>query len=117
MKRKPGALKGALAYEQLSEDVKEIHEKYFSDNPKDFIELLQYCKENDITISKVQGAISQILSITPTSVSKDKILTIMDKEKEKSQSFEIGYKLSSKDVDEIVRQSKETLKEACNFLN
>lgn len=117
LKRKPGALKGALAYEQLSENVKEIHEKYFTNSSKDFIELLQYCKENEITISKVQGAISQILSITPTSVSKDKILTIMDKEKEKAQSFEIGYNLSSKDVDEIVKQSKETLKEACNFLN
>ena len=117
LKRKPGALKGALAYEQLSEDVKEIYEKYFTDSPKDFIELLQYCKENEIAISKVQEAILQVLLTTPTSVSKDKILTIMDKEKEKAQSFESGYNLSSKDTDEIVKQSREALREACNFLN
>lgn len=117
LKRKPGALKGALAYEQLSEDVKEIHEKYFTDSPKDFIELLRYCKENEIAISKVQEAISRVLSTTPTSVSKDKILTIMDKEKERAQNLGAGHNLSSKEIDEIVRQSKEALKEACNFLN
>ena len=41
----------------------------------------------------------------------------MDKEKEKVQNLEAGYNLSSKELDEIVKQSKEALKEACNFLN
>jgi transposase len=117
LKRKPGALKGALAYEQLSEDVKEIYEKYFTNSSRDFIELLQYCKENGVAIFKVQEAISQVLSTTPTSVSKDKILTIMDKQKEKIKSLEASSNQSSKEIDEIVRQSKEALKEACNFLN
>lgn len=85
LRRKPGALKSSLAFNQLSDEVKEIQKKYFSDDTKDFIELLQYCKDKNITFTEVENAIEKIKKVTPTSISKDKILAVICKEEEKSK--------------------------------
>jgi len=46
--RKPGALKGSLVLKQSGEKLKAIYTEYFSEASRDFIELLQYCKEKEI---------------------------------------------------------------------
>ncbi|MCD4670904.1 MAG: IS21 family transposase, partial [Actinomycetia bacterium] len=86
LKRKPGALKGSLALNQLNEKVKEIREKYFDNDAKDFIELLQYCKDKNICFAEVENAVGKIKKITPTSIGKDKILAVISKEKELSEN-------------------------------
>jgi transposase len=80
--RKPGALKGSMAFSQLSRQVKNIYTEYFTDDSRDFIELLQYCKDNEISFDRVEKAIDKIKQITPTNITKDKVLAVMDKEKE-----------------------------------
>ena len=110
MKRKPGALKSSLAFNQLSDEVKEIRERHFSDDTKDFIELLQYCKDKNITFIKVKNAIEKIKKVTPTSISKDKILAVMSKEVEllKEQGFStLQHQL---EPDDIEKQSALNLK-------
>jgi transposase len=82
LSRKPGALKGSMAFSQLSRQVKNIYTEYFTDDSKDFIELLQYCKDNEIGFDRVEKAIDKIKQITPTNITKDKVLAVMDKEKE-----------------------------------
>ena len=80
--RKPGALKNSMAFSQLSSQIKNIYKEYFIDESKDFIELLQYCKNNEINFETVEKAIKKVKQITPTNISKDKILSVIDKEKE-----------------------------------
>ncbi|MCD6152861.1 MAG: IS21 family transposase [Syntrophobacterales bacterium] len=80
--RKPGALKGSMVFSQLSCEIKNIYKEYFIDESKDFIELLQYCKNNEINFETVEKAIKKVKQITPTNISKDKILSVIDKEKE-----------------------------------
>ncbi len=110
LKHKPGALKSSLAFNQLSAEVKEIREKHFSDDAKDFIELLQYCKDKNITFKEVKNAIEKIKKVTPTSISKDKILAVMNKEIElfKEQSFSILQQ--QLELDDIEKQSVLNLK-------
>lgn len=82
--RKPGALKGSLALDRLSEKAKGIRENYFDNDAKDFIGLPQYCKDKNTCFAEVENAVGKIKKITPTSISKDKILAVTSKEKELS---------------------------------
>jgi len=80
--RKPGALKGSMVFSQLSTQVKDIYTEYFIDESKDFIELLQYCKDKEISFETVEKAIKKVKQITPLNISKDKVLAVIDKENE-----------------------------------
>ncbi|MEA3495560.1 MAG: IS21 family transposase [Bacteroidota bacterium] len=80
--RKPGALKGSMAFSQLSSQIKNIYKEYFIDESKDFIELLQYCKNNEISFETIEKAIKRVKQITPSDITKDKVLAVMNKEKE-----------------------------------
>lgn len=112
LSRKPGALVGSLAFEQLSEDVKNIYSEYFYQSNKDFIELLQYCKNKTIDFGSVKSAIEKIKKITPTSISKDKILAVIGKIKEDERSS-IS---EEREANEIEQYAGESLKELSDFL-
>ena len=101
--RKPGALAGSLVFSQLSTLVKNIYKEYFIDESKDFIELLQYCRNNEISFETVEKAIQKVKQITPTNITKDKVLAVINKANE-------SVKEEKKD-DEIYRQSQALLEE------
>jgi len=117
IKRKPGALKNSLAFDQLSDEVKQIREEYFSDAAKDFIELLQYCKDKNITFTKVKNAIEKIKKVTPTNISKDKILAVMSKEGELSKEQSFSSLQHQLEPDDIEKQSALNLKTISILLN
>ncbi len=115
LKRKPGALEGSMAFNQLSDQIKKIYAEYFTDNTKDFIELLQYCKENNIDYSDIKESINELKLISPINISKDKILVVMDNIKKgnmNSSHYQQGKKLG-----EIEKYSKESLEELSKLLN
>lgn len=107
--RKPGALKGSLALSQLCSQIKNIYTAYFRDDSRDFIELLQYAKQEDLCFDIIEIAIKKVKQITPTSISKDKILAIINKDKETTTK-------ENKDT-EIYNHSQVTLKELTTLLN
>jgi transposase len=80
--RKPGALKGSMVLSQLNSRVKNIYKEYFTDESKGFIELLQYCKNNEISFEMLDKSIKRVEQITPTNITKDKVLAVMNKENE-----------------------------------
>ena len=82
LSRKPGALKGSLALSQLSSQIKNLYMEYFKADSRGFIELLQYMKDEDISLDIIESAIEKVKRITPTSISKDKILAIINKDKD-----------------------------------
>ncbi len=117
LKRKPGALNGSLALNQLSEKVKEIREDYFSNDAKGFIELLEYCKEKNIYFTEVENAVDKIKKITPKSISKDKILAVISKEKELLQNTANKPLIHILEPDEIERQSLINLQKLATAFN
>jgi len=107
--RKPGALKSSMVFSQLSTLVKSIYKEYFINESKDFIELLQYCKNNEISLKTVEKAIQKVKQITPTNITKDKVLAVIHKAKE-------PVKEEKKD-NEIYRHSQALLEELNTLLN
>lgn len=58
LSRKPGALLGSLAFEQMNSFLKEIYHNFFKEQPKAFIELLEIVGNHDIT--SVQNTINSL---------------------------------------------------------
>ena len=80
--RKPGALSGSLALNLADEKIKNLYKEYFSENSKDFVELLQHCKNNSIEWEAVENAVIQLKRICHRSLSKDVIISVICKAKE-----------------------------------
>ena len=106
--RKPGALKGSLVLKQSTKKLRAIYTEYFSEASRDFIELLQYCKEKKINIEQVEAALARLQSICPTDINKDKVLAIIEKSNERIAK---DKRKNPNKESEILRRSKETLKE------
>lgn len=58
-KRKPGALSGSLALAS-SGYLKELYQAHFTGVPRDFIELLSYCREHAITQERLQEVVERL---------------------------------------------------------
>jgi hypothetical protein len=107
--RKPGALKGSLVLNQTNDSIKNIYKEYFYDNSKDFIELLQYCKNKALSWEEVEKAVNRLKEICPKDINKDKILSIVDKEKE--------HEIKQNTEDEIYHNSQAVLNELTAIFN
>ena len=108
--RKPGALKNSLAFKQQSEEVQLFYENYFSQNSKDFIELLQYCKEYSIDWTSIKSATEYLKKTCPTNINKDTILAVISNQNQPKQE---GEEIK----DEIYHSSMALLRELTTKFN
>ena len=76
--RKPGALKNSVALQQADEYISELYNEYFKGNEKEFVELLHFCRNHQISTIKLKQAVDKVVCITELDVSKDKIIAILD---------------------------------------
>ena len=79
LSRKPGALVGSLAFEQMHSSLKEIYHNFFLDKPKCFIELLEIIGNYDI--NSVQNTIN-ILVQKSIEVNTENIKMILDRKED-----------------------------------
>jgi len=77
-KRKPGSLASSTAMQQADPRIQDIYYVYYNKKEKDFIELLLFIDENNI--SKVQDAINLLKKINPTSITTEKIKSICNRD-------------------------------------
>lgn len=113
--RKPGGLKGSLAFAQLDEDIKKIYHEYFIDQTRSFIELLQYCKDKNIGLDEIKGSIGQLQKLT-TSINKDTILAMIDRQKEKDELANQPQSTNHQE-DEIEQYAKAALQHISALMN
>lgn len=54
--RKPGALAGSVALQQVPHLIRDLFERHFADSPKEFLELLQYAKAHNYCFRDITDA-------------------------------------------------------------
>lgn len=81
LKKKPGALAGSTALAQAQSQTKILYETYYTRREKDFVELLQYIRD-DAKMEEVQRSITELCKIHPSHVTTDKIKAMCAKAKE-----------------------------------
>ena len=77
LKKKPGAVHSSVARHQLSPELQDIYYKYYINNPKDFILLLELIKEKGL--KSVLDAITKLVKIKKEIVNTDNIKNIVFK--------------------------------------
>lgn len=58
--RKPGALAGSVALQQVPHLIRQLFERHFSHTPKEFLELLQYAKDNGYFFRDITDAAARL---------------------------------------------------------
>lgn len=78
LKKKPGALADSAVLQQANQKIKSIYETYYTNKPKEFVELIQYM-EDGISLQKVEESIEQLRNIHPQHVTTEKIKALCEK--------------------------------------
>lgn len=63
---------------QADTKIKTIYEKYYTKDPKAFLEVLEIIKEKGVT--KVEDAIDELLQLTPNDLNSEKVRIICSKD-------------------------------------
>lgn len=80
LKKKPGAIHGSTAMHQMNPRLQSIYKKYYTENPKDFIELIEIISENGLV--KVEETIKELEKISPLGINTEKIKLLCNRKEE-----------------------------------
>ena len=109
LSRKPGALIGSVAFEQMNTYLKEVYHKYFKNEPKSFIELLELIGNSDIT--SIKKTIS-ILTQKSIAVNIENIKMITNRKNEP-----INIETHKSNMQKEIEENAKYLKLAYSFHN
>ncbi|MFA7157552.1 MAG: IS21 family transposase [Bacilli bacterium] len=84
---KPGALKHSLTLHQAPSRLKDIYKTYFSDDNKNFVELLLFVKNNGLNYQDIYNAIDELKTKNITNINVFFIRSVLD-------NTDKNYKLS-----------------------
>jgi transposase len=93
LRQKPGALKGsvALAY---SPYLKKLYQQFYTNAPRDFIDLLHYCRENKISEENLEATVLRLVGFCPQNVTTEKLMALLgNKPKEESKSMAVNNQI------------------------
>ena len=80
-KRKPGALAGSVALAS-SRYLKELFEAHFQDTPREFINLLSYCRRNEISDQRISEVINTLYQSGVRQITTIKIEALLGNKQE-----------------------------------
>ena len=75
LKRKPGALPQSTALLQADTLIKNLYEKYYTSDPKAFLQVLEVANEHGV--EKICDAIGYLLKTAPSDLSADKVKAVI----------------------------------------
>jgi len=107
LSRKPGALHGSVALKQSPPCIKALYHRYFENQPRGFIDILLYCKNNQVAHESLIETVHKVSRLCPDDVSVDKIVALLGNQ----PAVQISPKLLPEKKDEIEDLSMQQLQE------
>lgn len=112
LSRKPGALHGSLALDQAPEEIKSVYHQFFVNQPRGFIEVLQYCKTHEVAHKKLIETVNTLRELCPRDVSCEKVIALLG-----NQTSTFAKPITANGHDEIQDLSMQQLKEITQLVN
>lgn len=75
-KQKPGALPGSLALAGNTY-LKGLYQQYFNDEPRSFIELLSFCRDNKVTNEQLEGSVKRLLATVNGNITTEMLRALL----------------------------------------
>src|SRR5665648_584506 len=76
LRQKPGALNGSVAL-TCRPYLKQLYQQYYTDAPRDFIDLLHYCHEHKISEENLEATVSRLVDLCPQSITTEKLTALL----------------------------------------
>lgn len=100
LKKKPGAIHRSTAMHQMNPKLQNIYNKYYTENPRDFIDLIEIISKEGL--EKIEKVIKELEKINPLDINTEKIKLLSNRKEE--------ILIDKKEVNtEIEKQSKSIL--------
>ena len=99
-KKKPGALAGSQALAD-NHYLGALYRNYFRDEPREFIELLSYCREQKVSEEKLEESLRRLLGTSPDGISVEKLRALVGNTPTVTPSRESEDKISMKAKEQL----------------
>lgn len=76
LQQKPGALSGSVAL-TCRPYLKELYQHFYLDAPRDFIDLLHYCREHKISEENLEATVSRLVGLCTQSITTEKLTALL----------------------------------------
>jgi len=76
LRQKPGALNGSVAL-TCSPYLKKLYQQFYMGTPRDFIDLLHYCRQNKISEENLEATVSRLVGLCTQSVTTEKLTALL----------------------------------------
>ena len=80
LKKKPGAIHRSTAMQQMNSKLQNIYNKYYTENPRDFIDLIELISEEGL--ESIEKSIKQLEKISPLNINTEKIKMLSNRKEE-----------------------------------
>lgn len=101
--RKPGALAASTALSQ-NERLQAMFKRHFLESTKDFVHILTYCKENLVSVGRLEQAVENIFRQCPHDVSSDKIIALLGNKPSDESLSSVDVSVDTKRIDQSSQQ-------------
>ena len=76
LRQKPGALDGSVAL-TCSPYLKKLYLQFYTQTPRDFIDLLHYCCQNKISADNLEATVSRLVGLCTQSITTEKLTALL----------------------------------------
>jgi len=76
LRQKPGAMEGSVAL-TCSPYLKKLYHQFYTDTPRDFIDLLHYCCQNKISAENLEATVSRLVGLCTQSITTEKLTALL----------------------------------------
>ena len=76
LRKKPGALHGSVALTS-SPYLKKLYQQFYTNAPRDFIDLLHYCRQNKISAENLETTVSRLVELCTKGVTTEKLTALL----------------------------------------
>lgn len=75
-KKKPGALCGSVALTS-NPYLKKLYQQFYTNAPRDFIDLLHYCRQNKVSAESLETTVSRLVSLCTQEITTEKLTALL----------------------------------------
>ncbi len=76
LRQKPGALNGSVAL-SCSPYLKKLYQQFYLGAPRDFIDLLHYCRQHIISEENLEATVSRLVGLCPQGITTEKLTALL----------------------------------------
>jgi len=116
LRKKPGALQSSVALNQADQLVRHIFMKYFLSSPRDFIEIIFYCRTNQITLRQLETTLEKHQSICSNSAPHCEKIIFLLQESQRQEKPPSNHAASESMSAVIAEQCTQQLQQIQNLI-